>query len=61
MRIAEVVGNVTLNRCHPAFRGANLKLVIPLLAKDLVRRTADVGHAGGLGRTRCRGTARSSP
>ncbi len=36
MRIAEVVGKVTLNRCHPTFRGANLKLVIPLLADDLV-------------------------
>ncbi len=37
MRIAEVVGNVTLNRWHPALHGANLKLVIPLMAEDLVR------------------------
>ncbi len=37
MRIAEVVGKVTLNRCHPSFRGANLKLVIPLMSEDLVQ------------------------
>jgi ethanolamine utilization protein EutN len=36
MRIAEVVGKVTLNRCHDTFRGANLKLVIPLTVADLV-------------------------
>ena len=36
MRVAEIVGKVTLNRCHPAFHGANLKLVVPLLAEDLV-------------------------
>lgn len=42
MRIAEVVGNVTLNRCHPSFEGANLKLVIPLTLEDVAR-----GEAGG--------------
>ncbi len=36
MRIAEVVGKVTLNRCHPSFEGAKLRLVIPLLLEDLV-------------------------
>ncbi len=36
MRIAEIVGKVTLNRCHPTFRGANLKLAIPLMAEDMV-------------------------
>ena len=30
MRIAEVIGTVTLNRCHPSFVGATLKLVVPL-------------------------------
>ena len=29
MRMANVVGTVTLNRCHPSFQGARLKLVIP--------------------------------
>jgi ethanolamine utilization protein EutN len=30
MRIARVVGTVTLNRCHPSFAGARLRLVVPL-------------------------------
>lgn len=36
MRVAKVIGKVTLNRCHPSFRGANLKLVVPLVTRDLV-------------------------
>ncbi len=35
MRIAEVVGTVTLNRCHPSFRGARLKMVEPLALANL--------------------------
>lgn len=35
MRIANVVGTVTLNRCLPSFHGANLKLVVPLTLEDL--------------------------
>ena len=35
MRIAEVVGTVTLNRCHPAFVGARLRLVVPLSLDNL--------------------------
>ncbi len=50
MRVAKVIGNVTLNRCHPSFQGANLKLVVPLVTSDLV---GDVRtgrrHARGLG------------
>lgn len=30
MRVAKVIGNVTLNRCHPSFEGASLKLVLPM-------------------------------
>jgi len=30
MRIGEVIGRVTLSRCHPAVRGAVWKLVVPL-------------------------------
>ncbi|MFO7907747.1 MAG: EutN/CcmL family microcompartment protein [Planctomycetota bacterium] len=40
MRIAEVVGSVTLNRCHPSFESANLKLVIPLTLEDIARGEA---------------------
>ena len=35
MRIAEVVGTVTLNRVHPSLAGARLKLVVPLSLDDL--------------------------
>ncbi len=35
MRIAKVVGTVTLNRCHPSFTGARLRLVAPLTLAEL--------------------------
>lgn len=35
MRIAEVIGKVTLSRSHPSFRGATLKLAIPLSLANL--------------------------
>ena len=35
MRIAKVVGTVTLNRCHPSFEGARLRLVVPLSLVEL--------------------------
>jgi ethanolamine utilization protein EutN len=35
MRIAKVVGTVTLNRCHPSFAGARLRLVVPLSLAEL--------------------------
>jgi ethanolamine utilization protein EutN len=35
MRIAKVVGTVTLNRCHPSFTGARLRLVVPLTLAEL--------------------------
>lgn len=35
MRIAKVVGTVTLNRCHPAFNGARLRLIVPLSLAEL--------------------------
>lgn len=35
MRIAKVVGTVTLNRCHPSFVGARLRLVVPLSLAEL--------------------------
>ena len=35
MRIAEVIGTVTLNRCHPTFDGATLKLAVPLSLDEL--------------------------
>jgi ethanolamine utilization protein EutN len=41
MRIGEVIGTVTLSRCHPSFVGARLKLVVPLSLADL---TTDQPH-----------------
>ena len=35
MRIAKIVGTVTLNRAHPSFEGARLRLVVPLSLSDL--------------------------
>jgi microcompartment protein CcmK/EutM len=35
MRIAKVVGTVTLNRCHPSFQGARLRLAVPLSLAEL--------------------------
>jgi microcompartment protein CcmK/EutM len=35
MRIAKVVGTVTLNRCHPSFVGAGLRLVVPLSLAEM--------------------------
>lgn len=36
MRIAQVIGNLTLNRCHPSFERATLKLAVPLSLDDVV-------------------------
>jgi microcompartment protein CcmK/EutM len=35
MRIAKVTGTVTLNRCHPSFEGARLRLAVPLSLAEL--------------------------
>jgi len=35
MRIAKVVGTVTLNRCHPSITGARLRMVVPLSLAEL--------------------------
>ena len=43
MRIAKIIGTVTLNRCHPSFQGATLKLAVPFVTEDLLggQETAD--------------------
>jgi microcompartment protein CcmK/EutM len=40
MRIAQVIGTVTLNRSLPSFRGARLKLAVPLSLDNLTGRAA---------------------
>jgi ethanolamine utilization protein EutN len=36
MRIGDVIGTVTLNRCHPSVAGGCWKLVVPLSWDDLL-------------------------
>ncbi|MDH3718761.1 MAG: carbon dioxide concentrating mechanism protein CcmL [Planctomycetota bacterium] len=38
MRIAEIIGTVTLNRSHPSLAGATLKLAVPLSLDNLLDR-----------------------
>ena len=38
MRIADVVGTITLNRAHPSFLGARIKLVTPVSWENLAGR-----------------------
>ncbi len=35
MRIAKIIGTVTLSRCHPSFKGARLKLAVPYSLDEL--------------------------
>jgi len=35
MRIAEVIGTVTLNKCHPSLVGARLKVAVPITLSEL--------------------------
>jgi ethanolamine utilization protein EutN len=39
MRIADVIGTVTLNRSHPSIAGATWKLVVPLSWDNLLGRS----------------------
>lgn len=39
MRIAQVIGTVTLGRAHPSFRGSRLKLALPLSLDNLTANT----------------------
>lgn len=43
MRIANVIGRVTLNKCHPSLPGARWLLAVPLTLEGLA------GKAGGRG------------
>ena len=40
MRIAEIIGTVTLNRCHPSFEAARLRLAVPLSLENLLGEEA---------------------
>jgi ethanolamine utilization protein EutN len=38
MRIADLIGTVTLSRCHPSLAAASLKVVVPLTWDNLLGR-----------------------
>ena len=42
MRIAKIIGNVTLNRAHPTYHGATLKVAIPLSLDNLLNEQSDL-------------------
>lgn len=44
MRIAEVIGRVTLNRCHPSLRGATWRVVTALDRNGLQGKKAGRGE-----------------
>lgn len=35
MRVGQVIGRVTLSRCHPSLHGSAWKLVVPLTAEQI--------------------------
>ena len=35
MRIAEIIGTVTLSRSHPCYEGARLRVAVPFTAEEL--------------------------
>ena len=41
MRIGEIIGNVTLSRCHPALTGGSYRLVVPLSLENLAGRSTE--------------------
>lgn len=44
MRIADIIGTITLSQCHPALDGATWKIGVPLKAKALNGSTEDRGE-----------------
>ncbi|MGY8766804.1 MAG: EutN/CcmL family microcompartment protein [Pirellulales bacterium] len=41
MRIAKIIGKVTLSRSVSSFQGAQLKIAVPLMLDDLENETSD--------------------
>jgi ethanolamine utilization protein EutN len=41
MRIGEIIGTVTLSRCHPSLTGGSYRLVVPLTLENLAGRSTD--------------------
>lgn len=45
MRFAKVIGTVVLNRSHPTFHGATLKLAVPLSLDNLTGKSDEEGES----------------
>jgi len=45
MRVAETIGKVTLNKCHPTVQGATWLLAVPLTLEGLAGKPAGRGEA----------------
>jgi microcompartment protein CcmK/EutM len=44
MRVADTIGKVTLNKCHPAVQGATWLVAVPLTLQGLAGKTAGRGE-----------------
>lgn len=44
MRIGEIIGTVTLSRCHPSLTGGRYRLVVPLSLANLAGGSTDVAE-----------------
>lgn len=44
MRIGEIIGTVTLTRCHPSLTGGRYRLVVPLSLDFLTGKSTDRGE-----------------
>ena len=42
MRIAKIIGNVTLNQAHPSYHGASLKVAVPLSLDNLLDEQSEL-------------------
>ena len=42
MRIAKIIGNVTLNQAHPSYLGASLRVAVPLTLDNLLDGQIDL-------------------
>ena len=44
MRIAKIIGTVTLSRCHQSLNGSTLRLAVPLAESELADETIPAGE-----------------
>ncbi|MEC7502312.1 MAG: EutN/CcmL family microcompartment protein [Planctomycetota bacterium] len=44
MRIAEIIGTITLSRCHQSLDGSTLRLAVPLAESELAEGTTPAGE-----------------